>query len=87
MIASRKLDECIRDDKRWVSFRNGLTGKILVEHFLSRHVILRCRWMKCAAKIERMEENAEVYEGSVTSSTAFAGDESAGSDGQGSLRQ
>ena len=33
------LDECIRDDKRWFVFSNGLTGKILVEHFLSRHRI------------------------------------------------
>ena len=41
MIASRMLDECIREDKRWVSFRFRLTGKILVEHFLSRHATLR----------------------------------------------
>ena len=56
MIASRKLDECIRDDKRWMSFIYELTGKILVKHFLPRHAILRSRieeWMKCGAKIER----------------------------------
>ena len=49
------LDECIRDDKRWVFHSYRLTGKILVEHFLSRHGILRCRverWMRCRAKIE-----------------------------------
>ena len=49
------LDECIRDDKRRVCSSYRLTGKILVEHLLSRHSILRCRierWMRCAAKIE-----------------------------------
>ena len=49
------LDECIRDDKRWVILSCRLTGKILIEHFLSRHATLRCRierLMTCGAKIE-----------------------------------